>query len=104
MVIEKALVIKSELSLKNFLILLSIVVILLTPIGSLYVVHDNSKQFKTDIDGLKLQMTAVEKKQIRFEGIIEERTRNTQSDIREIKTDVKTLLNRLRLTVSETKD
>lgn len=88
---------ETKISLRNVLTVLSIAVILCTVVGGAYIAYDNTKEAKRDIDNIKSRIIAVELKQEKFEGIIEERTRNTQADVKEIKSDMKILLHRLEL-------
>lgn len=99
---------ETKISLRNVLTALTIAIVLASIVVTCSIAIENTKAAKIDIVRIEsdakedrarndARMDALELKYERFEGIIEERTRNTQNDVREIMSDMKILLHRLKL-------
>jgi len=97
-----------KMNLSKIAATLVIVVTLASAVGGGYIAYDNGKTTETDLKEFKSAQEAAnkevdrrladsEKKQARFEGVIDERTRTTQNDVKELKCDMKLLLNKLEL-------
>jgi len=63
---------------------LGIVLAMASVVGAAYIAYDDTKESKKDIGILKQQMHVMENKQARFEGIMDERTRNTAKRVDDI--------------------
>jgi len=84
-------------TLKNYSLLLSIIVIVFAAGGLFYVAYDTAKTAKSKAEALEMRMVAVETAAARFEGIMNERTRNIQDNVTMINQNVMTLLENLEL-------
>ena len=97
-----------KINLKNVLIVLTIVIMFAGLVGSAYIAIDNAKTAKEGTEKLAIQLSEsnskaelrfnqLEVKQARFEGKLDERTANTQADVKDIKRSMELLLNNLKL-------
>lgn len=82
---------------KNYSLILTIAVMLFMSGGLFYVSYDTAKSAKTKSENLEIRMNALETSSARFEGIMNERTRNIQDDVRTINENVMKLLENLEL-------
>lgn len=84
-----------KLNLTKIAVILVIVVTLASAVGAGYIAYDNAKTTRTDLKEFKdaqeianketeRRLSEGEKKQARFEGVMDERTRNTQADVKRI--------------------
>ena len=76
-------------SLKNASLFLGIILTLASVIGAACIAYDTGKETKLEVASLKVRMQASETKQARFEGIIDERTKNTAKRVDDIYNIVK---------------
>ncbi len=77
--------------------LLVIVLTLASVVGGGYIAYDNAKAAKKQSEDNHVKITVLETKQATFEGVIDERTRNMGNNIKDLKADMKLLLNKLEL-------
>ena len=71
-------------NLRSVGIVFTIVLALASVVGAAFITYDNTKEAKKDIALLQTKTQSLETKQARFEGIIDERTRNTQKRVDDI--------------------
>ena len=71
-------------SLKNASLFLGIILMLASVIGAACIAYNTGKETKLEVASLKVRMQASETKQARFEGIIDERTKNTAKRVDDI--------------------
>jgi len=76
-------------SLKNASLFLGIILTLASVIGAACIAYDTGMETKLEVASLKVRMQASETKQARFEGIIDERTKNTAKRVDDIYNIVK---------------
>ncbi|MCK5017553.1 MAG: hypothetical protein KAS32_10840 [Candidatus Peribacteraceae bacterium] len=79
----------SKTSLRNVGIIFTVVFMCATVVGAAFITYDNTKQSKKDVALLESRMQDVETRQARFEGIMDERTRNTAKRVDDIYSIVK---------------
>lgn len=83
--------------IKDNSFLIAIGVLLFSAGGLFYVSYDTANSAKLKTEALELRMTASETKAARFEGIMNERTRNIQDNVKTINENVMKLLENLEL-------
>ncbi len=73
-----------KVNLTKVAVILVLALTLASVVGGGYIAYDNAKTAKATASENRVKINALELKQARFEGIIDERTRNTQEDVRRI--------------------
>ena len=92
-----------KINLSKIATILVIVMTLASAVGGGYIAYDNAKSAKTESAENKIEINALKTRQSRFEGIMEERSRNQGEDRKELKSDMKLFLNKLQLKSTEEK-
>jgi len=73
-----------KINLSKVAVVLVIVATLASAVGGGYIAYDNAKVAKKTASKNTAAISALETKQARFEGVIDERTKNTQDDVKRI--------------------
>ena len=84
-----------RINLTKTAVFVALLMTLASVVGGGYIAYDNAKTAKIDIKELQAEedlhnaeldrrMTQLETRQARFEGVIDERTKNTQTDVKRI--------------------
>jgi Skp family chaperone for outer membrane proteins len=73
-----------KLNLTKTAVFIGIIMTLASAVGGGYIAYDNAKSAKAQADVNSKAISSLETKQARFEGVIDERTQNTQADVKRI--------------------
>lgn len=73
-----------KINLHNTLVLLTMAIMLAGVVGAAYIAYDDAKESKAGVAALRTRMQTIETTQARFEGIIDERTKNTAKRVDDI--------------------
>ena len=87
-----------KINLSKVIACMTIVLMAASVVGAGYIAYDNAKTAKTESAENRIAINDLKTRQTRFEGVMEERSRNQGEDLKELKSDMKTLLNNLELT------
>jgi hypothetical protein len=63
---------------------LIIVISLASVVGAGYIAYDNAKSAKTKVDALEHRVQTIETERAKFEGMIDERTKNTAQRVEQV--------------------
>ena len=73
-----------KINLTRISVILVIVLTLSSMVGAGYIAYDNAKTAKSQAERNAKAISDLETNQARFEGVIDERTKNTQADVKRI--------------------
>ncbi len=75
---------QTKINLKNMSIVLGMAVILASVVGSAFLTYDNARSAASRAVENSAKIQVIETKQARFEGMIDERTKNTARRVEDI--------------------